>query len=45
MRFLLCYDNYIVEIGFDWDWQFTSEQIKIVAEKLGKYDLQYNKPL
>ena len=36
MRFLLCYDNCIVEIGFDWDWQLTSEQMKIVAEKLGK---------
>ena len=35
-RFLLCYDNCIVEIDFDWDWQLTSEQMKIVAEKLGK---------
>ena len=36
MLFPLCYDNCIVEIGFDWDWQLTSEQMKIVAEKLGK---------
>ena len=35
-RFLLCYDNCIIEIEFDWDWQLTSEQMKIVAEKLGK---------
>ena len=35
-RFLLCYDNCIVEIDFDWDWQLTSEQMKIVAEKLGR---------
>lgn len=36
MRFLLCYDNRIVEIDFEWDWQLTSEQMKVVAEKLGK---------
>ena len=36
MRFLLCYDNCIVEIEFERDWQLTSEQMKIVAEKLGK---------
>lgn len=36
MRFLLCYDNCIVEIDFERDWQLTSEQMKTVAEKLGK---------
>lgn len=34
MRFLLCYDNCIVEIDFEHDWELTSEQKQIVAEKL-----------
>jgi len=29
-RFLLCYDNCIVEIDFEWDWQLTSEQMTVV---------------
>ena len=33
-RFLLCYDNCIVEIDFEWDWQLTSEQMTVVTEKL-----------
>jgi len=36
MRFLLCYENCIVEIDFENDWQLTPEQMKTVAEKLGK---------
>jgi len=36
MRFLLCYDNRIVEIDFEHDWELTSEQMRTVAEKLGK---------
>lgn len=36
MRFLLCYDNCIVEIDFEQDWQLTSEQMKTIAEKLGQ---------
>lgn len=35
-RFLLCYDNCIVEIDFEWDWQLTSEQMTVVTEKLEK---------
>ena len=31
--YLLCYDNLLVEISFDWE--ITSEQMKIVGEKLG----------
>lgn len=33
-RYLLCYDNCIVEIDFAWDWEPTSEQMAIVANKL-----------
>ena len=44
-RFLLCYDNCIVEIDFEWDWQLTSEQMTVVTEKLEKENLQHNKPL
>ncbi len=33
-RFLLCYDNCIVEIDFEWDWQLTSEQMTVVTENL-----------
>ena len=36
MRFLLCYDDCIVEIDFEQDWQLTTEQMKTIAEKLGK---------
>ncbi len=36
MRFLLCYDDCIVEIDFEQDWQLTAEQMKTVAEKLSK---------
>ena len=36
MRFLLCYDNCIVEIGFEHDWVLTMEQMAIIGEKLGK---------
>jgi len=36
MRFLLCYDNCIVEIDFNQDWQLTSEQMRTIAEKLSK---------
>ncbi len=36
MRFLLCYDDCIVEIDFELDWQLTTEQMKTIAEKLGK---------
>ena len=30
-RYLVCYEDRIVEIDFDWD--VTEEQIRIVAEK------------
>ena len=35
-RFLLCYDNGIVEIDFGYDWQLSPDQMTTVAEKLGK---------
>lgn len=35
MRFLLCYDDCIVEISFDHDWVLTTEHMKVVGEKLG----------
>lgn len=34
MRFLLCYDNRIVEINFEHDWKLTAEQMKVIGEKL-----------
>ncbi len=33
MRFLLCYDNYIVEIDFEHDWVLTEAQMKTIGEK------------
>lgn len=39
MRFLLCYDNCIVEIDFKQDWELTPELKKIVAQKLNKQNL------
>lgn len=34
--FLICYENNIVQISFEYDWQVTAEQMEIVAQKLGK---------
>lgn len=36
MRFLLCYDKRIVEIGFPYDWNLTEEQMAAVARCLGE---------
>jgi len=34
MRFLLCYDDRIIEIDFEYDWVLTGEQMKTIGEKL-----------
>lgn len=36
MRYLICYDNIIVEIDFPHDWELTNEQISTISEHLGK---------
>lgn len=38
MRFLLCYESNVVEVGFPFDWELTEAQMATIGDKLGGYE-------